>query len=58
MYQEPVKIIKNAILHSRYHAARMVNGERLVLYYDIGNYISDNTRSGKWETGAIEEISR
>jgi len=30
----------------------------MILYYDIGNYISDNTRSGKWGTGAIEEISK
>lgn len=57
-YREAVKVIKNAILQSRYHAARLVNAERLLLYYDIGNYVSDNTRSGKWGTGAIEEISR
>jgi len=57
-YQEAVGIIKNAILRSRYQSARFANREQLQLYYDIGKYVSDNTRSGKWGTGAIEEISR
>jgi predicted nuclease of restriction endonuclease-like (RecB) superfamily len=29
----------------------------LNLYYGVGEYISANTRSGKWGTGAIESIS-
>ena len=29
----------------------------LNLYYGVGEYISVNTRSGKWGTGAIEAIS-
>jgi predicted nuclease of restriction endonuclease-like (RecB) superfamily len=29
----------------------------LSLYYSVGRYISANTRSGKWGTGAIEAIS-
>jgi len=57
-YKEAVSIIKNVILQSRYHAARLANREQLQLYYSIGKYVSDNTRSGKWGTGAIEEISR
>jgi len=57
-YSEAVRIIKNAILQSRYQAARLANKEQLQLYYDVGNYVSINTRTGKWGTGAIEEISR
>ena len=57
-YQEAVRVIKNAILQSRYRAARLGNREQLLLYYGIGSYVSANTRSGKWGTGAIEEISR
>ena len=29
-----------------------------MLYYSIGRYISQNTRKGKWGTGAIASISR
>jgi hypothetical protein len=50
--------IKNAILQGRYRAARMANGELLALYYGIGHYVSENTRSGKWGVGAIEAISK
>ncbi len=28
------------------------------MYFNIGCYVSANTRTGKWGTGAIEEISR
>ena len=39
-YAEAVKAIKEAILESRYRAARLVNKEILALYYAIGGYIS------------------
>ena len=35
-YAEAVKAIKEAILESRYRAARLVNKEVLALYYAIG----------------------
>ena len=38
-YAEAVKAIKEAILESRYRAARLVNKEVLALYYAIGGYI-------------------
>jgi predicted nuclease of restriction endonuclease-like (RecB) superfamily len=56
-YREAARIIKNAILQSRYRAAANSNTELLNLYYGVGEYISANTRSGKWGTGAIEAIS-
>lgn len=57
-YAEAVSVIKNAILLSRYRAAQSSNREQLLLYYSTGCYVSDNTRSGKWGTGAIAEISK
>jgi hypothetical protein len=57
IYWEDVQKIKNAILRSRYQTAANANSELLYLYYGVGRYISANTRSGKWGTGAIERIS-
>jgi predicted nuclease of restriction endonuclease-like (RecB) superfamily len=57
VYQEAAQIIKKAILQSRYRVAANANAESLGLYYGVGRYISDNTRSGKWGTGAVEAIS-
>ncbi|GHU62292.1 hypothetical protein AGMMS49983_03490 [Clostridia bacterium] len=58
IYREAVIEIKNAILQSRYRAASKVNIEQLTLNYNIGRYVSDNTRSGKWGSGALENISK
>ena len=52
-----VKVLKTAILQSQSRAIRKTNQELLSLYYGIGHYISDNSRSGFWGTGAIEAIS-
>jgi len=57
LYRDAVIEIKNAILQSRYRAASNANAEMLTLNYNIGRYVSENTRSGKWGTGAIESIS-
>ena len=56
-YSEAIQVIKNAILRSRYHAASLANRELLSLYYGIGRYISENSRSGFWGTNAIKTIS-
>lgn len=52
-----VTAIKEAILHSQYRAAKMVNREQLSLYFGIGHYISEHSRKGYWGTGAIASIS-
>jgi hypothetical protein len=57
-YREQTLKIKGAILLSRYQSAENANAAMLNLYYGIGKYISDNTRSGKWGSDAIEAISR
>jgi len=57
IYSEAVKEIKNAILQSRYRVANIANREMLSLYYNVGQFISENSRAGKWGTGAIDTIS-
>ena len=52
-----VRTIKTAILQSQYRAAKSVNQEQLALYYGIGRFISDNTRSKNWGKGVIDGIS-
>ena len=52
-----VKVIKAAILKSRYIAARLANAEMLKLYFAIGGYVSQNSRNGRWGSGVIDEIS-
>jgi predicted nuclease of restriction endonuclease-like (RecB) superfamily len=56
-YLSIVQAIKDAIVKSRYRAATVVNSEMLSLYYGIGKYISENSRSNFWGTGAIDAIS-
>ena len=56
-YAQAVKAIKQAIVVCRYRAARQMNGEVLGLYYSIGKYISEQSRSAQWGTNAIKTIS-
>lgn len=57
-YLNAVKAIKQAILESRYRAARQVNKEVLALYYWVGNYVSVHSRTDAWNTNAIATISK
>lgn len=57
-YNQAVKVIKEAILHSQYRAALSVNKEQLSLYYGIGSYVSKNSREGFWGKDAIGVISQ
>ena len=56
-YIAAVKEIKGAILQSRYRAATLVNKELLSLYFNIGKYVSFNTRHKNWGKSAIDVIS-
>ncbi|MCS2892540.1 PDDEXK nuclease domain-containing protein [Parabacteroides faecis] len=56
-YVEAVKAIKEAILRSQHRAVVSVNKVQLSLYYGIGRYVSENSRTGFWGKGAIEQIS-
>lgn len=55
--REAIRAIKTAILKSRYMAARQANLEHLKLYFNVGAYVSANSRDGTWNTAAIETIS-
>lgn len=57
IYHDAVKTIKQAILESQYRSAKMISGEQLSLYFGIGCYVSEHSRTDKWGTGAIESIS-
>ena len=57
-YLSAVKAIKQAILESRYRAARHVNKELLTLYYWVGHYVSVHSRVDAWKTNAIGVISK
>ena len=57
-YVLAVKEIKNAIIDSRYRAARHVNKEVLELNYSIGRFISENSRRAQWGSNAIAVISK
>ena len=47
-YSEAVQIIKSVILQSQYDATKIVNEKQLMLYYNIGKYISLNSRNKFW----------
>ncbi|MDR1328478.1 MAG: PDDEXK nuclease domain-containing protein [Oscillospiraceae bacterium] len=51
------EIIKDAIVRSRYQAAKLINKELLGLYYAVGRYVSENSRVGAWGKGAIRQLS-
>ena len=55
-YIKAVEQIKTAILQSQYNAIRLANQEQLKLYFGIGRYISENSRSGAWGTSALDII--
>lgn len=57
IYKTDIIAIKQAILESRYKAAVRTNSVQLSLYYGIGKYVSEYSRSGVWGTGAINFIS-
>lgn len=57
-YLQAVKAIKEAVLSSRYRAARLVNREVLALYYAVGGYISNQSRTAQWGANAIGTISK
>lgn len=57
IYIDEVKQIREAISVARYRAAKLANGEMLCLYYSVGKFISLNTRSAKWGSGALKSIS-
>jgi len=58
MINNAANIIKDAIILSRYQAAKLINKELLSLYYGVGKFVSDNSREGYWGKGAIKHLSK
>lgn len=56
-YEIAAEIIKDAILQGQYEAAKGVNRIQLATYFNIGKYVSVNSRQGVWGTGALNAIS-
>ncbi|MDR1688863.1 MAG: DUF1016 N-terminal domain-containing protein [Clostridiales bacterium] len=56
-FTDAANIIKEAIVRSRYQAAKLVNKELLGLYYAVGKYVSENSRNRVWGQGAIKQLS-
>lgn len=56
-YSENIKLLKSAILQSRYRAALAVNKELLFLYFAVGKFISNKVKTEKWGAKVIELIS-
>jgi predicted nuclease of restriction endonuclease-like (RecB) superfamily len=56
-YVETIKLLKSAILSSRYRAAVLANKEMLGLYFAVGKLISGKTQKEKWGAKVLEQIS-
>ena len=56
-YLQFVQEIKQQILESRYQAARLVNKELLLLYYNIGKMLNQKIRQAKWGDKVLQSIS-
>ena len=57
-YQEFLADLKSKISSSRYAAARAVNSELILLYWEIGNSILEKQAAGGWGTGVIDQLSK
>lgn len=55
-YIEAVQAIKTAILQGQFEASKNVNRVQLAIYYGVGRYISQHTRTGVWGQGALAFI--
>ena len=49
--------LKQNIVQSRYVAARLVNREQLLLYYQVGRNLSEKISAEKWGAQVIEQIA-
>lgn len=56
-YNHAAEVIKTAILQGQYEALKDENRIQLAVYFCIGKYVCENSRLGKWGTGALTTIS-
>ena len=55
--RQAVSDIKRAIVVSQSRALRMISGQQLSLYFGIGIYVSEHSRTANWGSGAVDTIS-
>jgi len=56
-YSKFVQEVKQQILESRYNAARLVNKELLLLYYNIGKMLHEKIKQATWGYKVLQNIS-
>jgi len=56
-YSESIRLLKSAILPSRYKAASSANKELLLLYFAVGKFISGKINKEKWGAKVIDTLS-
>ena len=56
-YIKTVLYIKNEIIKSRYHIAKVANQELLYLYFRVGELVSEKVAIEKWGSGTIKKLS-
>lgn len=56
-YVELITDLKTSIVQSRYVAAKLVNKEQLLLYFNIGRMLSEKIVKEKWGAKVMEQIA-
>lgn len=56
-YLQFVQQVKQQILQSRFQAAKLVNRELIILYYNIGKMLSEKVDIAKWGSKVLENIA-
>src|SRR6478735_43804 len=56
-YSQFIQQVKKQILQSRYQAAKLVNKELLLLYYNIGKMLHQKIQQAKWGDKVLQNIS-
>lgn len=56
-YIKFIKQLKQEIVLSRYNAAKLVNKELLILYFNVGKLLNDRTEEDGWGAKVLETIS-
>lgn len=56
-YIKFIKALKQEIISSRYNAAKLVNKELLILYFNVGKLLQEKTEQQAWGSKVLETIS-
>ncbi|MES2331229.1 MAG: PDDEXK nuclease domain-containing protein [Bacteroidota bacterium] len=52
-----IKEIKQQIIQSRYNAAKLVNKEQLLLYFNTGRMLSEKIKAEKWGESIVQNLA-